>query len=100
MIIATRRYVMTYRPQFSFYGILSTDRVVSYYPLGLRYCLSTCGFCHTIRVYIAHGVCPYILNGCLPTLRSVRSGCAHSTHLSPAQGHPLQPDNRRRRNGI
>ena len=29
MIIATRRYVMTYRPHFSFCGILSTDRVDS-----------------------------------------------------------------------
>ena len=38
-----------------------------------------CGFCHTIHVYMAHRVCPYIPNGCLPTLRSVRSTCAHST---------------------
>ena len=62
---------MVFCPQTVWFPIILLDYAIV--------CLLVHVFCHTIRVYIAHSVCPYKLNGCRPTLRSVTSGCAHST---------------------
>ena len=55
--------------------------------------LYLCGACHTIRVYIAHHVCSYTPNGCLPTSAALGSGCAHSTLTPRSQitGHSPSP---------
>lgn len=64
-------------PTLSLYSILSTDRMVSYYLLGLRYYLFTCVAFPLL--FIARHVCPYIPLCCPPPLRSARHGRARST---------------------